>query len=57
MVRYRNKTVRSYRKLIDFIAAKDSAGATKHWKLHMDVAARELLGGGISDKTVVDLFS
>ena len=57
MLRYRIRTLRSYRKLIEFIANKDSAGAAKHWKLHMEVAARELLGGGISDKTVVDLFS
>jgi len=57
MVRYREKTVRSYRKLIDFIAARDSGGATQHWKVHMDVAGRSLLSGGISDKTVLDLIS
>jgi len=51
------RTVRSYRKLIAFIEAKDAAGAAKHWKLHMDVAGQSLLREGMGSQTVLDLFS
>jgi DNA-binding FadR family transcriptional regulator len=57
ITRYRVRTVRSYRRLVGFIEAGDSAGATEHWKVHMDVAAKSLLGRGIREKAVVDLFS
>ena len=50
------RTLRSYRKLIDLIEARDAAEASKHWQLHMDVAAELLLGGGVSSQRVLDLF-
>jgi GntR family transcriptional regulator, transcriptional repressor for pyruvate dehydrogenase complex len=50
------KAVRSYRKLVALIEAKDADGAEKHWRTHMEVAARRLLNDDFGLKTVVDLF-
>jgi DNA-binding FadR family transcriptional regulator len=51
------RTARSYRKLIELVDGRDTAGATKHWKLHMEIAGLSLLGEGLGTQTVVDLFS
>jgi DNA-binding FadR family transcriptional regulator len=50
------KLVRSYRKLILLIDARDAAGAERHWRTHMEVAGRSLLRDDIGAKAVVDLF-
>jgi GntR family transcriptional regulator, transcriptional repressor for pyruvate dehydrogenase complex len=51
------KVVRSYRKLITLVQARDAAGAEKHWRTHMDVAARSLLPEQLRLATVLDMFS
>jgi DNA-binding FadR family transcriptional regulator len=51
------KTIRSYRKLVGLIEARDGEGAEKHWKTHMDVAGQSILGHGLGAKSVVDLFN
>jgi GntR family transcriptional repressor for pyruvate dehydrogenase complex len=51
------RTIRSYEKLIDLVEAKDADGAEAHWRTHMEVAAKTLLGDDIKSKRVVDLFS
>jgi len=49
------KSIRSYTKLVDLIAASDAEGAEKHWRRHMEVAA-ELMQ--VDDaKATVDLFT
>jgi DNA-binding FadR family transcriptional regulator len=50
------KTVRSYRKLVALLEAKDADGAERHWRTHMEVAGRRLLHDDFGSKTVVDLF-
>ena len=49
------RTVKSYRKLLSLIEAKDAEGATKSWKALMDGASKALLQD-MSDSTVLDLF-
>jgi GntR family transcriptional repressor for pyruvate dehydrogenase complex len=51
------KVVRSYRKLITLIDARNAAGAEQHWRTHMDVAARSLLPEQLRSATVLDMFS
>jgi GntR family transcriptional repressor for pyruvate dehydrogenase complex len=51
------RTVRSYRKLIEFIDQRDAGGAEKHWATHMELAGRALLRDDLSSKTVLDLFT
>ena len=51
------RTIKSYVKLIDLVAAKDGDGAEEHWRTHMEVAGRSLLGEDLRTKPVVDLFS
>jgi DNA-binding FadR family transcriptional regulator len=51
------KSVRSYRKLVALVEAKDADGAERHWRTHMEVAGRRLLRDeNLGAKTVVDLF-
>jgi GntR family transcriptional regulator, transcriptional repressor for pyruvate dehydrogenase complex len=50
------KLVRSYRKLVLLIDARDSEGAERHWRAHMEAAGRGLLGDDMGAKAVVDLF-
>jgi GntR family transcriptional repressor for pyruvate dehydrogenase complex len=50
------KSIRSYTKLVDLIAASDAEGAEKHWRRHMEVAAAELMRGDDA-KATVDLFA
>jgi GntR family transcriptional regulator, transcriptional repressor for pyruvate dehydrogenase complex len=51
------KVIRSFRKLLALVAAKDAAGAEQHWRTHMDVAARTLLPEQLKSATVLDMFS
>ena len=50
------KLVRSYRKLVLLIEARDAEGAERHWRTHMEVVGRRLLRDDMGAKTVVDLF-
>lgn len=51
------RVIRSYKKLIRLVDAKDAEGAEKHWHSHMEAAAQYLLRDGLKNKTVVDLFA
>jgi DNA-binding FadR family transcriptional regulator len=51
------RVVRSYRKLIALVEAREAAGAEAHWRSHMDVAARSLLPDQLKSATVLDIFS
>jgi DNA-binding FadR family transcriptional regulator len=51
------KSIRSYRKLVGLIEARDGEGAEKHWKVHMEAAGQRILGHGLGAKSVVDLFN
>ncbi len=50
------KLVRSYRKLVLLIDARDAEGAERHWRTHMEVIGRKLLRDDMGAKAVVDLF-
>jgi GntR family transcriptional regulator, transcriptional repressor for pyruvate dehydrogenase complex len=50
------KTVRSYRKLVVLLDARDADGAQRHWRAHLEAAGRGLLRGGTGSGAVVDLF-
>ncbi|GAA3695504.1 FadR/GntR family transcriptional regulator [Streptomyces iranensis] len=50
------RSVRSYSKLVAFLEAKDAEGAQRHWRKHMDVSSKILLGTEADPKAVVDLF-
>ncbi|WP_019873034.1 FadR/GntR family transcriptional regulator [Sporichthya polymorpha] len=49
-------TLRSYRKMLRLLEAKDDRGAEEHWRAHMEIAGRHLLGGDLRNKRVVELF-
>ncbi len=51
------KTQRSYEKLIRLVEAKDGDGAEKHWRAHMEVAAKYIFRFDPANKPLVDLFS
>jgi DNA-binding FadR family transcriptional regulator len=55
-VRFR-RLVRSYDKLIEFIEAGDSDGAERHWRAHMEAAAKSMSRLVPMDRQVVELFS
>jgi GntR family transcriptional repressor for pyruvate dehydrogenase complex len=50
------KNVRSLRKLIALIEARDGAGAETHWRAHMDAAAKQILQQDMAEQRIVDLF-
>jgi GntR family transcriptional regulator, transcriptional repressor for pyruvate dehydrogenase complex len=50
------KLVRSYRKLVLLIDARDAEGAERHWRTHMEVVGRRLLRDDLGSAAVVDLF-
>jgi DNA-binding FadR family transcriptional regulator len=52
-----HRVVSSFDKLATLVAAGDREGAEHHWRTHMEVAARALLGDDIKNKRIVDLFS
>ena len=51
------RAIRSYAKLISLVEAGDAGGAEKHWRSHMEGAAKYLLKDDLKTKPVVDLFS
>lgn len=51
------KTLRSYEKLIRLVEEKDADGAEKHWRAHMEVAAKYIFRFDPDNKPLVDLFS
>ncbi|WP_329264631.1 FCD domain-containing protein [Streptomyces sp. NBC_01478] len=50
------RAVKAYKRLVALVEARDAEGAERHWRQHMKVAGTYLLGDGLHDKTVVDLF-
>jgi DNA-binding FadR family transcriptional regulator len=51
------RQVRSYDKLIALIEAGDSDGAERHWRAHLEAAAKSMSRMVPLDRQVVDLFS
>lgn len=52
---YRDAHV-AHRRLLDLIEARDAAGAEKHWRRHLDLAAKFVLSTGVPGKSVLDLM-
>ena len=50
------KTVKSYRKLVLLLDARDAEGAQRHWRAHLEAEARARLRGDAGPAAVVDLF-
>jgi len=50
------KMIKSYRKLVLLVNARNAEGAERHWRTHMQVAGRSLLRDDIGARAVVDLF-
>ncbi|MGZ4785246.1 MAG: FCD domain-containing protein, partial [Acidimicrobiales bacterium] len=50
----RRRGIRSQRRLVELIAAGDSTGAEEHWRAHMAVVGKVLLGQQAT--TVIDLL-
>jgi GntR family transcriptional regulator, transcriptional repressor for pyruvate dehydrogenase complex len=50
----RRRGVRSQRRLLEMIDAGDAEGAEEHWRTHMDVVGRVMMGQ--QAKTVIDLM-
>jgi DNA-binding FadR family transcriptional regulator len=52
-----SKAIRSYEKLVSLVEARDADGAERHWRIHMEAAAKGLLEDDLRNQSVVDLFS
>jgi DNA-binding FadR family transcriptional regulator len=52
-----DRVIRSYTKLISLVKAGNAAAAEKHWRAHMEGAAKYLLRDDLKTKPVVDLFA
>ena len=50
------KTVKSCRKLVLLLDARDAEGAQRHWRAHLEAEARARLRGDAGPAAVVDLF-
>ncbi|WP_255360438.1 FadR/GntR family transcriptional regulator [Frankia sp. EI5c] len=50
------KTLRSYKKLIQLVETQNSAGAEKHWRRHMEVAAQYIFLHDPVNTPLVDIF-
>jgi len=50
------KTLRSYKRLIQLVEARYSAGAEKHWRRHMEVAAEHIFQYDTTGVPLVDIF-
>lgn len=50
------KTLRSYRRLIQLVEAQNSPGAERHWRRHMEVAAQYIFLHDATDTPLVDIF-
>lgn len=51
------RAIKAYRRLVALVEARDTDGAARHWRRHMEAAAAYLLGDDLSNKPVVDLFT
>ena len=51
------RMVRSYTKLIELLEAGDADGAERHWRAHLEAAAKSMSRMLPLDRQVVDLFS
>jgi GntR family transcriptional regulator, transcriptional repressor for pyruvate dehydrogenase complex len=51
------RLIRSYRKLIEYVQARDADGARKHWQTHMAAVGGSLLPEQLRSATVLDMFS
>ena len=51
------RQVRSYTKLIELLKAMDADGAERHWRAHLEAAAKSMSRMVPMDRQVVDLFS
>jgi GntR family transcriptional regulator, transcriptional repressor for pyruvate dehydrogenase complex len=51
------RMVRSYTKLIELLEARDADGAERHWRAHLEAAAKSMSRMVPLDRQVVDLFS
>jgi len=51
------RQVRSFMKLIELIEARDADGAERHWRAHLEAAAKSMNRLVPMDRQVVDLFS
>jgi len=51
------RSVRSYEKLVEFVAKRDGDGAERHWRAHMEAAGSRLLREDLQHRSVVDLFA
>lgn len=52
-----DKTLRSYRKTVRLIDARDVAGTEKHWRSHMQIAGKLIFKFDPQNLPVVDLFN
>jgi GntR family transcriptional repressor for pyruvate dehydrogenase complex len=50
------RLVKSYRKLVLLVDARNAEGAEEHWRTHMEAAGRGLLRDDLGSRAVVDLF-
>jgi GntR family transcriptional regulator, transcriptional repressor for pyruvate dehydrogenase complex len=50
------KSIRSYTRLVDLLEAEDAEGAADHWRKHLEVSTKILIGGSAETQTIVDLF-
>lgn len=50
------KTLRSYRKMIQLVDARNSAGAERHWRRHMEVAGQYIFLHESANTPLVDIF-
>lgn len=51
------RAIKAYRKFITLVEAKDADGAERHWRNHMEAAAKYLLKDDLHNKPVVELFN
>jgi GntR family transcriptional regulator, transcriptional repressor for pyruvate dehydrogenase complex len=51
------RMMRSYAKLIELLEARDADGAERHWRAHLEAAAKSMSRMVPLDRQVVDLFS
>jgi len=51
------RAIKAYKKLVALVEARDADGAERHWRNHMEAAAKYLLKDDLQNKPVVDLFT
>jgi DNA-binding FadR family transcriptional regulator len=50
------RMIRSFKKLVTLVEARDAEGAQAHWRAHMEVGSKILIPAGSDTETIVDLF-